>query len=67
MIISYIMYKNSRRHTDLTDRERLSLRLKKHLCIVNIVSILLASYFFVRHNEHCEGGSKSTISSYFIY
>lgn len=57
MIISYQLYKNSRRTQELTNREIRSLRLKKCLCIINIISILLASYFFVRHNDRCEGGS----------
>lgn len=58
MLLSYYLNKNARREPKLTDTEEFSLRLKKNLFYVNVVSILLASYFFVRHNGHCEGGGK---------
>lgn len=60
MAISYLIYKYSRRYDgpQLADHERSSLRLKKYLCIVNVVSILLMGYFFVRHYKYCEGGSE---------
>lgn len=58
MLMSYYLNKNSRRDPKLTAAEELSLRLKKNLFYVNVVSIVLASYFFVRHNDHCEGGGE---------
>ncbi|XP_058057380.1 post-GPI attachment to proteins factor 2-like [Anopheles bellator] len=38
----------------LTLAERKSYRYKRRLLWINIISILLAVYFFVRHNKHCE-------------
>lgn len=61
MLLTYYLNKNSRRDPNLTQTENKSLNLKRNLFIINITSILLASYFFVRHNDRCEGGSKLTI------
>lgn len=61
MLLSYYLNKNARRDPKLTDTEVLSLRLKKNLFYVNVVSIVLASYFFVRHNDHCEGGGECRV------
>ena len=58
MMLSYYLNKSARRNPNLDEREMKSLRLKRNLCIINILSILLATYFFIRHNDHCEGGSK---------
>lgn len=60
MLLTYYLNKNSRRDPNLTQSESKSLNLKRNLFIINITSILLASYFFVRHNDRCEGGSKLT-------
>ena len=58
MMLSYYLNKSARRNPNLDHRESKSLRLKRNLCIINIFSILLATYFFIRHNDHCEGGSE---------
>lgn len=58
MMMSYYLNKHARRDPNLTQREIKSLVLKRNLCVINIISILLATYFFIRHNDHCEGGSK---------
>lgn len=58
MVMSYCLCKNGRRDPAMSQIESKSLRLKRNLFIINVVSILLASYFFIRHNDHCEGGSK---------
>ena len=58
MILTYYLNKSARRDPNLSISEIRSLKLKRNLFIINVVSIGLASYFFVRHNEHCEGGSK---------
>lgn len=61
MIITCILQSRYR------SKDRISLRWKKRLVVVNVVFILLAGYFFIRHNSHCEpyGKNKDTIS--FIY
>jgi post-GPI attachment to proteins factor 2 len=58
MCLSYYLSKNGRRDPSLSPIEIRSVNLKRNLFIINLVSILLATYFFVRHNDHCEGGSK---------
>lgn len=40
----------------LTASERKSVMYKKRLFFANLCSILLAVYFFVRHNSYCEPG-----------
>lgn len=58
MLLSYYLNKSARREPDLTHSEKKSVNLKRNLFIINLTSIALAAYFFVRHNDHCEGGSK---------
>lgn len=58
MMMSFYLCKHARRDPTLSDLESKSLRYKRNLFVINIVSILLASYFFIRHNDHCEGGSE---------
>lgn len=65
MMMSYYLNKHARREPSLNSREHKSLILKRNLCIVNVVSILLATYFFIRHNERCEGGSEYQIKTPF--
>lgn len=36
--------------------EKKSFYCKRIFCAINIAGILLACYFFQRHNEHCEAG-----------
>ncbi|CAG9797329.1 unnamed protein product [Chironomus riparius] len=66
MMLSYYLNKSARRNPNLDQREMKSLRLKRNLCIINIISILLATYFFIRHNDHCEGGIY-TLFAFFEY
>jgi len=56
MMITYYLQKNSKREPKLSTSEIFSINLKRNLFIINITSILLATYFFVRHNDRCEGG-----------
>lgn len=58
MALTFYIHKGTRRDDSLSEREKWSLNLKKNLFIINLVSIMLAAYFFVRHNDHCEGGSE---------
>lgn len=58
MMMSYFLCKHGRRDPVMSHIEFKSLQLKRNLFIINVISILLASYFFVRHNDHCEGGSE---------
>lgn len=57
-MMSYYLCKHGRRDATLSHIESKSIKLKRNLFVINIVSILLATYFFIRHNDHCEGGSK---------
>jgi post-GPI attachment to proteins factor 2 len=59
MCLSFYLNKSGRRDPNLTPGEIRSVNLKRNLFIINLTSILLATYFFVRHNDRCEGGSKS--------
>lgn len=58
MLLSYYLNKNCRRELSLTQSESKSVNLKRNLFIINLTSIALAAYFFVRHNDRCEGGSE---------
>jgi hypothetical protein len=58
MLLSYYLNKSARREPNLTNSEMKSVNLKRNLFVINVVSIALASYFFVRHNDRCEGGSE---------
>ncbi|KAK0170647.1 hypothetical protein PV328_008474 [Microctonus aethiopoides] len=42
------------RHTTRDIMERISISLKMRIMIMNVLSILLACYFFWRHNAYCE-------------
>lgn len=64
MMLTYDLQKNSKREGKLSPSEITSLNLKRNLFIINITSILLATYFFIRHNDRCEGGSKSTFLTF---
>ncbi|XP_053671400.1 post-GPI attachment to proteins factor 2 [Anopheles nili] len=56
MQVVVIINRLTRAEDLLTLADRKSLRLKRRLLVVNVVSILFAVYFFVRHNNHCEPG-----------
>lgn len=57
MLISYILNRHSRKMLDaVSSTERRSLRFKRALLFINIVSFWFAGYFFVRHNAYCEAG-----------
>lgn len=55
MILTCLLFKRCRRHPPINVESR-SLTLKGQLVIFNICSILLATYFFMRHNSYCEPG-----------
>lgn len=55
MFLLWFLHSNCRKITkSKTAAESKSLRWKKRLLILNVVCILVASYFFVRHNSMCE-------------
>lgn len=56
MAMSYYLNKKAKRSKEMTSLEVKSLKMKRNLFITNLSSILLAAYFFVRHNERCEPG-----------
>lgn len=58
MLLSYYLNKSARRETNLSHSESKSVNLKRNLFVINITSIALAGYFFVRHNDRCEDGSE---------
>lgn len=58
MFMTYYLNKDGRRDPHLSESEIFSLTLKRNLFLINLVSILLATYFFVRHNDSCEGGGE---------
>ncbi|XP_055594786.1 post-GPI attachment to proteins factor 2-like [Uranotaenia lowii] len=70
MLLITINRMTREKDTMLTPSERKSIMFKKRLFIANLLSILLAVYFFVRHNSHCEPGIYSlfALSEYvFVY
>ncbi|GJQ74953.1 hypothetical protein Trydic_g9579 [Trypoxylus dichotomus] len=52
MLLVVFLYSYTRKH--LNELDKVSLRLKKKLVFINILSILIATYCFVRHNNSCE-------------
>ncbi|KAH8242739.1 hypothetical protein KR032_001591, partial [Drosophila birchii] len=55
MLISYLLYRNAP-GAGLLPLEAKSLRYKRNLFLVNIVSFGLAGYCFIRHDSYCEPG-----------
>ncbi|KAL7742427.1 hypothetical protein ACLKA6_019058 [Drosophila palustris] len=55
MLISYLLNRNARKIVLLPHEEK-SLKFKRNLFLINIVSFGLAGYCFVRHNARCETG-----------
>ncbi|GLV40045.1 Post-GPI attachment to proteins 2 [Carabus blaptoides fortunei] len=55
MVITCVLFKRCRRHPPMNIEVK-SLRIKGRLVAFNICSIILASYFFMRHNSYCETG-----------
>ncbi|KAH8375140.1 post-GPI attachment to proteins factor 2-like [Drosophila serrata] len=55
MLISYLLFRNAA-GVGLLSLEAKSLRYKRNLFLVNVLSFGLAGYCFVRHNSHCEKG-----------
>lgn len=55
MISTYFLNKHAR-ILPMNSIERRSLDYKRRITIVNLVSLILASYFFYRHNTKCEPG-----------
>ncbi|CAO1366781.1 unnamed protein product [Diamesa tonsa] len=66
MAMSYYLNKIAKRSKEMTSLEVKSLKMKRNLFITNLSSILLAAYFFVRHNERCEPGVY-TLFAFFEY
>lgn len=70
MVVLIVINRVTREGDLLTASERKSIRYKKRLFLANLCSILLAVYFFVRHNSYCEPGVYSlfALSEYvFVY
>lgn len=64
MVVLIIINRVTREGDLLTASERKSIMYKKRLFIANLCSILLAVYFFIRHNSYCEpGGNLYTYES----
>lgn len=57
MLTTCFLLKRCRRHPPI-NVETKSLSIKGQLFVFNIISIILASYFFMRHNSYCEPGGK---------
>ncbi|XP_018327341.1 post-GPI attachment to proteins factor 2 [Agrilus planipennis] len=53
MLIIWIMHKRFRRSQRNTAEVK-SLKLKKRILLLNLICIILAVYFFMRHNSFCE-------------
>ncbi|XP_055381547.1 post-GPI attachment to proteins factor 2-like [Condylostylus longicornis] len=53
MILSYVVNKNFKKFSEINELDRISLKCKKYLMITNIISICIASLFFLRHNQYC--------------
>ena len=66
MALSYYLNKKAKRSKEMSSLEVKSLKMKRNLFITNLSSILLAAYFFVRHNERCESGVY-TLFAFFEY
>ncbi|XP_022914591.1 post-GPI attachment to proteins factor 2 isoform X2 [Onthophagus taurus] len=49
-----LVYLHTRYRKYLTEIDKVSLNLKKKLVFINIISILVATYCFIRHNSSCE-------------
>ncbi|XP_064481969.1 post-GPI attachment to proteins factor 2-like [Ornithodoros turicata] len=52
----------------LTPMERKSLKTKKTFAVASIIAAVIATYFFLRHNWHCEAGMYSmfALSEYIV-
>lgn len=60
MMMSYFLLKNGKKVMyDTRNEEVKSLKYKKILFIVNVISFSFAGYFFLRHNDRCETGSNA--------
>lgn len=53
MLVAYFIMKNCRNITRESS-ETVSLKWKRRSMWLNVISILLACYFFYRHNKYCE-------------
>ncbi|XP_055531906.1 post-GPI attachment to proteins factor 2-like [Wyeomyia smithii] len=70
MVVLIVINRATREGDMMTASERKSIKFKKRLFLANLLSILLAVYFFVRHNTYCEPGVYSlfALSEYvFVY
>lgn len=57
MIVSCILVRYSPKMFETLGRaEKRSIYCKNIFCFINIAGILLACYFFKRHNDYCEPG-----------
>lgn len=66
MLITYFVNKNARKVMDTVTRiEAKALKYKRNLFATNIISFMLAGYFFLRHNSHCEPGGKFRLNFHF--
>ncbi|XP_058833861.1 post-GPI attachment to proteins factor 2-like [Topomyia yanbarensis] len=68
MIILIIINRATRELDILSASEKKSIKYKKRLFVANLCSILLAVYFFIRHNTYCERGVYSLFAlSEYVY
>lgn len=66
MVVAYFLNKNGRRLPLATKEELRSIRFKKALLIVNVMSFCLAGLCFMRHNSLCEPGGEFLESVWFV-
>lgn len=65
MVVVYFLNKNGRRLPLGTKEELRSIKFKRNLVIVNVLSFALAGLCFIRHNSRCEPGGGFSLSSVF--
>lgn len=58
MLLTCLMHKYATNSTAIDKYTRFSIYSKIRLLIVNALSFIAAGYFFIRHNDYCEPGSK---------
>ena len=59
MLLSCTIVHVTRKTDELAKIELKSQRYKKRLFLVNLLCMILAGYFFMRHNSYCEPGMYS--------
>lgn len=66
MLLTCLALKFARKNNTLDKSEVYSTHIKLRLLIINFLSFIIAGYFFVRHNNYCEPGSKKYFKINFV-